>query len=153
MAILEGIKDAIELSPEDDDGTEASLMAQIGMYMAETPLNVEYPDDPRNYREAMASPDANKWTAGTHEKLKALHNLSVYELVPSSSVPLNKTILDLKPVCTCKCNSQGEVMHNKVRYCVLSDRQKYGRNYEQTTSLPARLESFRTVLHVGASLG
>jgi hypothetical protein len=153
MAILEGIEDAIEASPEDDDGVEALLLAQINAYMAENPINVEFPDDPRNYREAMAAPDAEKWVAGTHEELKALRDLGVYELVPPSVVPLNKTILDLKPVYTRKRNERAEVVRNKVRYCALGDRQKYGRDYEQTTSPTARLESFRAVLHVGASRG
>jgi hypothetical protein len=114
---------------------------------------VEYPDDPCNYREAMAAPDAPAWISGTHEELKALKDLGVYELVPPTSVPPNKTILDLKAVYTRKRNENSEVVRNKVRYCVLGCRQKYGRDYEQTTSTTACLESFRTVLHVAASRG
>jgi hypothetical protein len=132
---------------------ETALLAQLSTYLAENPINVEYPDDPCNYREAMAAPDAPAWIAGTHEELKGLHDLGVYELVPPTSVPREKTILDLKAVYTRKRNELSEVVRHKVRYCVLGCRQRYGRDYDQTTSPTARLESFRAVLHVAASRG
>jgi hypothetical protein len=47
-------------------------MTQLTSYLAENPINVEYPDDPRNYRKAMAAPDAPAWIDGTLEELKAL---------------------------------------------------------------------------------
>jgi hypothetical protein len=140
-------------SLEDDNGVETALLAQLSSYLAENPINVEYPDDPRNYREAMAAPDAPAWIDGTHEELKGLRDLGVYELVPPTSVPHGKTILDLKVVYTRKRNELSEVVRHKVRYCVLGCRQKYGCDYDQTTSPTVRLESFRAVLHVAASQG
>jgi hypothetical protein len=119
LDILRGIQDTITESPEDDDGVETTLMTQLTSYLAENPINVEYPDDPRNYREAMAAPDAPAWIEGTREELKALRDLGVYELVPPTSVPRDKTILDLKAVYTRKRNENSEVVRNKVRYCVL----------------------------------
>jgi hypothetical protein len=47
----------------------------------------------------------------------------------------------------------GEVIRNKVWYCVVGCRQIYGHDYTVTTSPTARLESFRAVLHVAASRG
>jgi hypothetical protein len=94
-----------------------------------------------------------KWIEGTHEELKALREYGVYHLVPRSEVPLNKTILNLKPVYTCKRDMAGTVVRNKVRYCILGNRQIYGRDYTRTTSPTAHLESFRTVLYVAASNG
>ncbi|KAJ7621682.1 hypothetical protein DFH06DRAFT_967159, partial [Mycena polygramma] len=77
------------------------------------------PDDPRNYTEAMSSPDADQWIVGTHEELNALRSMGVYNLVHPSSVPRNKTLLDLKPVYTVKRGVDGSVVHYKVRYCIL----------------------------------
>jgi hypothetical protein len=46
---------------------------------------------------------------------------------------------------------EGNIVRNKVRYCVKGFRQVYGRNFTSTTSPTARLESFRAVLHVAAA--
>jgi hypothetical protein len=62
----------IAATPEDDDGEETALLVQLNAYLSENPIDVEYPDDPRNHAEAMASPDTDKWIDGTHEELDAL---------------------------------------------------------------------------------
>jgi hypothetical protein len=76
LEILQNIKHTVAESPEDDNGVETALMAQLNTYLADNPINIEYPDDPRNYREAMAAPDAPAWIAGTHEELKGFNFLS-----------------------------------------------------------------------------
>jgi hypothetical protein len=68
-------------TPEDDDNEEMAMLTELNAYLCENPINVEYPDDPNNYAEAMASPDANKWIAGTHKELAVLHNKGVYTAV------------------------------------------------------------------------
>jgi hypothetical protein len=143
----------VAMTPEDDDGEEAATWAELNAYITENPIDVEFPDDPRNYREAMSAPDSEKWVEGTHEKLWSLREYGVYHLVPRSAVPLNKTILDLKLVYTRKRDMNGVVVRNKIQYCILGNRQIYGRDYTRTTSLTARLESFRAILHVAASRG
>jgi hypothetical protein len=76
LEILQNIEHMVAESPEDDDGAETALMAQLNTYLADNPINVEYPDNPRNYREAMAAPNAPAWIAGTHEELKGFNFLS-----------------------------------------------------------------------------
>jgi hypothetical protein len=151
--ILRDWADTVASTPEDDDGEEAAVTAQLNAYLSENPIDVEYPDDPRNYTEAMAAPDADRWIVGTREELDALRDKNVYELIRRSDVPPGKTILDLKPVYHRKRDMSGDVVRNKVRYCVVGCRQVYGRDYTVTTSPTARLESFRAVLHVAASRG
>lgn len=153
MEILHDWETTIAETPEDDDGEETALWAELNAYITEYPIDVEYPDDPRNHSEAMASPDRDKWIAGTHEELGALRKLGVYELIHPHDVPLNKTILDVKPVYTRKRDMTGAVSRNKVRYCIKGYRQIYGRDYTVTTSPTARLESFRAVLHIAANKG
>ncbi|KAF7371902.1 Integrase catalytic domain-containing protein [Mycena venus] len=140
-------------TPEDDDGEEAAMLAQLNAYLCENPIDVEYPDDPRNHAEAMAAPDADKCVEATHEELNALRDKGVHELVPRSDVPPQKTLLDLRAVYHRKRDMSGAVARNRVRYCVKGFRQVYGRDYTSTTSPTARLESFRAVLHVAASRG
>ncbi|KAJ7320912.1 hypothetical protein DFH08DRAFT_819154 [Mycena albidolilacea] len=117
-SILDAWDETVAATPEDDDGEETAMMAELNAYLCENPIDVEYPDDPNNYAEAMSSPDADAWITGTHEELAALHDKGVYKLVPPSAVPLNKTILDLRAVYTRKRDMEGNVVHNKVRYCV-----------------------------------
>lgn len=74
----------------------------------------------------MSSLNAEKWLEGTHEELDALHNMGVYELIPRSTVPNNKTILDVKLVYMQKRDMWGEVVRNKVHYCIKGYRQIYG---------------------------
>ncbi|KAF7372211.1 Integrase catalytic domain-containing protein [Mycena venus] len=135
LKILEDIAETIAATPEDDDGEEDAMWAELNAYLTDNPIDVEFPDDPRNYTEAMAAPDADKWIEGTHEELRSLREYGVYELIPRSEVPLNKTILDLKPVYT-----------RKRDISMAGD-------YTHTTSPTARLESFRAVLHVAAARG
>jgi hypothetical protein len=47
----------------------------------------------------------------------------------------------------------GNVICNKVQYCVKGFRQVYGRDYTDTTSPTACLESFRAILHIAATRG
>jgi hypothetical protein len=151
QSILDAWDETVAAMPEDNDGEEAALLADLNAYLCENPIDVEYPDDPNTYTEAMASLDADKWIEGMHKELAALRDKEVYKLVPPSAVLPNKTILDLRAVYTRKRDMDGNVVHNKVRYCVKGFRQVYGRDFTTTTSPTARLESFRAVLHVAAT--
>ncbi|KAJ7883574.1 hypothetical protein B0H13DRAFT_1890341 [Mycena leptocephala] len=77
IEILKDIEEVIAATPEDDNGIETALLAQINAYSAENPINVEYPDDPRNYTEAMAALDAVRWIEGTQEELCSLRDMGV----------------------------------------------------------------------------
>ncbi|KAJ7320748.1 hypothetical protein DFH08DRAFT_819008 [Mycena albidolilacea] len=114
QGILDAWSETVAATPEDDDGEETAMLAELNAYLCENPIDVEYPDDPNNYAEAMASPDADKWIDGTHEELTALRDKGVYKLVPPSAVPPNKTILDLRAVYTRKRDMEGNVVRNKV---------------------------------------
>jgi hypothetical protein len=143
----------IAATPEDDNPKEAAVWAELNTYLIDNSIDIEFPDDPQNYAEVMASPDAGKWIEGTHEELKALKDYGVYKLIPHEDVPLNKPILDLKPVYAHKHDMNSTVVWNKVHYCVKGYHQVYGHDYTHTTSPTACLESFCTILHVAVSQG
>ncbi|KAF7360926.1 Integrase catalytic domain-containing protein [Mycena sanguinolenta] len=153
LEILQEIEQTIADTPEDDDGEEIAMLVQLNAYLTENPVDVGFPDDPRNYAEAMAAPDADKWMEGTREELDTLQRMGVYKLVAPNEVPSNKTVLGLKPVYVRKRDMDGNVVRHKVRYCVKGYHQVYGRDYTTTTSPTARLESFCAVLHLAASRG
>jgi hypothetical protein len=56
-------------------------------------------------------------------------------------------------VCKRKRDDAGNVVRYKVRYVAKGYTQRYGIDYDKTTAPTARLESFRALLHIGASLG
>ena len=109
-------------------------------------------DDP-SWAEALASSDKEYWIAGAREELKSLKDLQVFVLVPRSSLPPGRRPMRGKLVCKRKRDDSGQIVHYKVRYVAKGYAQIYGIDYDRTTAPTARLESFRTILHLAASLG
>jgi hypothetical protein len=109
-------------------------------------------DDP-SWQEALASPDREYWIAGGREELKSLEDLNVFVLVPRSEVPRGQRPLKGKLVCKRKRDDQGNIVRYKVRYVAKGFAQRYGVDYNETTSPTVRLESFRVILHIAAALG
>jgi hypothetical protein len=109
-------------------------------------------DDP-TWAEALASPDRKYWIAGGCDELKSLEDLQVFILVPRSEVPRSQRPLKGKLVCKRKRDDEGNIVRYKVRYVAKGYAQPYGIDYDKTTSPTTRLESFRIILHIAASLG
>jgi transposase InsO family protein len=108
-------------------------------------------DDP-SWAEALASKDKEYWIAGAREEIQSLKDLQVYVLVPRSSIPTGRRPMRGKLVCKRKRDDSGTIKRYKVRYVAKGYAQQYGVDYDKTTAPTARLESFRVVLHIAASL-
>ena len=108
-------------------------------------------DDP-SWNEALASSEKEYWIAGAREELQSLKDLQVYVLVPRSSIPAGRRPMRGKLVCKRKRDDSGAIKRYKVRYVAKGYAQQYGVDYDKTTAPTARLESFRVVLHIAASL-
>ena len=109
-------------------------------------------DDP-SWADALASPDREYWIAGGCDELKSLKDLNVFVLVPRSEVPRGQKPLKGKLVCKRKRDDAGNIVRYKVRYVAKGYAQRYGVDYDKTTAPTVRLESFRTILHIAATLG
>lgn len=74
-------------------------------------------------------------------------------LVPRSSVPRGKTLLKGKLVC--KRDESGNIIRYKVRRVAKGYAQQPGTDFTKTTAPTAHLEleSFRSILHLAATLG
>ena len=55
-------------------------------------IDVEDPDTPE-WHEAIASADREKWMEGTQSELDSLRDMEVYQLVPRTDVPPNRSML------------------------------------------------------------
>jgi len=108
-------------------------------------------DDP-SWKEALASPEREYWIAGAREELRSLQDLHVFVLVPRSSIPRGKRPLKGKLVCKRKRDNSGKITRYKVRYVAKGYAQQPGIDFTKTTAPTARLESFRSILHLAATL-
>jgi Reverse transcriptase (RNA-dependent DNA polymerase) len=108
-------------------------------------------DDP-SWGEALASPDREFWIAGARDEIKSLETLKVFILVPQTEVPAGQRPLKGKLVCKRKCDDAGNITGYKVHYVAKGYAQRYGIDYDKTAAPTARLESFRTLLHIAAML-
>lgn len=147
-------------SDSSDDNDEAEIdealilqeiLAAIGDPATQVPVDVEYPDDPKNWKEAMEGDEASAWMDGAQEELGSLREMEVYKLVPRSQVPQGRKVLKGRFVCHRKRDESGNVIRHKVRFVLKGYEQIYGQDYTKTTSPTARLESFRALLHIAAA--
>jgi hypothetical protein len=108
-------------------------------------------DDP-SWTEALASPDREYWIAGGREEIKSLADLNVFVLVPHSEIPPGQRPLKGKLVCKRKRDDAGNIVRYKVCNVAKGYAQRHGIDYDKTTAPTVRLESFRAILHIAASL-
>ncbi|PPQ82256.1 hypothetical protein CVT24_001894 [Panaeolus cyanescens] len=109
-------------------------------------------DEPTTWKEADASSDGPKWRSAGDEEKQSLKSMKVYTLTKRSEVPKGAKILRSKPVFKKKRNENGEVVRYKVRFVVKGFEQVFGRDYQNTTSPTARMESWRILFHIAAAL-
>ena len=108
-------------------------------------------DDPL-WKDALALSECEYLVAGMCEEIQSLADLQVFDLISQSSVPPGQRPMKGKLVCKRKCDNLGNVAHYKVRYVAKGYAQEYSVDYDKTTAPTAHLESFRTILHLAASL-
>jgi hypothetical protein len=113
-------------------------------------INPRNPDEP-TFREAMSSPDSDKWIAGIQDELKSLNEMGVYKLIPRSDVPTGRKVLRGKWVLLLKRNEHGDPVRHKARFVVKGFEQVFGQDYVDTTSPTARMESVRLLLNIAAA--
>jgi hypothetical protein len=142
-----------------DEATLAAMVSEHDLaHLAELfaampdPLNNEHPDDPSTYAEVMASPNAASWTQALQEEFQSLKDLSVYKLIPRTSVPKGRKIMRGRPVFKLKCDQHGAAARFKAQYVCRGYTAVWGQDYTKTSTPTACLESFHVLAHLGAAL-
>ena len=149
------VRDTHDLFPTDIIPTDTTvsvdefLSALSDGTLEPTPLE---DDDEPTWAQAMASNEREYWIAGGRDELKSLEDLKVFVLVPRSDLPRGQRPLKGKLVCKRKRDDTGKVVRYKVRYVAKGFAQRYGIDYDKTTAPTVRLESFRAILHLAATL-
>jgi len=129
-----------------------AVLSALGDTEGIDPCTIGLDDEPRTWKEAQASPEAKEWTKGYLDELKSLKEMGIYKLVPHSSIPAGAKIRKGRPVFTWKWDENGNVIHHKVRLVFKGFEQIYSKDYTTTTSPTARMESWRILLHLAATL-
>ncbi|KDQ12866.1 hypothetical protein BOTBODRAFT_92843, partial [Botryobasidium botryosum FD-172 SS1] len=72
-------------------------------------------DEPATWTEACNSPYADNWREGYEEELASIRKHEVYELVPRSSVPKGRKVIQNKPCFKLKRDQDNNPARFKVR--------------------------------------
>ena len=138
------------------DDTEGQHIDQAFSAISEMPQidpsTLEFEDEPKNWKEAKASAYAKRWEEGYCEELKSLKDMGVYKLIPRSDVPQGQKIRKGVPIFRIKRDKNGKAVQWKVRLVFKGFKQIYGKDYTKTTSPTVRMESWRILLHLAATL-
>ncbi|GJV42317.1 retrotransposon protein, putative, ty1-copia subclass [Tanacetum coccineum] len=104
-------------------------------------------DEPANYKEAMASPEAAKWKEAMKSEIQSMYDNQVWNLVDTT--PGLKTV-GCKWIFKKKTNMDGKVHTYKARLVAKGYTQTHGIDYEETFSPVAKIKSIRIMLAVAA---
>eukprot|EP00253_Pinus_taeda_P024114 PITA_24114 len=101
-------------------------------------------DDPIHFEEAIKD---RKWIEAMDEEINAIERNKKWDLV---ELPKGKEVIGVKWVYKTKSNVEGKIEIHKVRLVFKGYKQQYGRDYEETFALVARIETVRVVLSIAA---
>ncbi|PPQ84311.1 hypothetical protein CVT24_012714 [Panaeolus cyanescens] len=142
----------IPLDTIDDPNTDLWNVIERSVQNLEDSDTQAEEDDPKSWKEADASHDAKEWRAGGEEERQSMKDMKVFSWIKRADVPVGAKVLGCKSVFKRKRNEKGEVVRHKVRFVVKGFEQIFGRDYHNTTSPTARMESWRILFHIAAAL-
>ncbi|GKB53113.1 putative RNA-directed DNA polymerase [Tanacetum coccineum] len=104
-------------------------------------------NEPANYKEAMASPEAAKWKEAMKSEIQSMYDNQVWNLVDTT--PGLKTV-GCKWIFKKKTNMDGKVHTYKARLVAKGYTQTHRIDYEETFSPVAKIKSIRIMLAIAA---
>ncbi|CDO77251.1 hypothetical protein BN946_scf184753.g1 [Trametes cinnabarina] len=133
--------------------TDSSALSDLDHALAATlQLDHDYAGDPTSLKEALSSAFSQEWTTALKEEFASIKELGVYKLIPRRAVPYGRRIMHGKPVFRLKRDEHGNPVRFKARWVCKGYEAVWGQDYNRTTSPTMRMESFRVLLHLAASL-
>ncbi|GKF32833.1 retrotransposon protein, putative, ty1-copia subclass, partial [Tanacetum coccineum] len=104
-------------------------------------------DEPANYKEAMASPEAAKWKKAMKSEIQSMYDNQVWNLIDTTH---GLKTVGCKWIFKKKTNMDGKVHIYKSRLVVKDYTQTHGIDYEETFSPIAKIKSIRIMLTIVA---
>jgi len=105
---------------------------------------------PTTYKEAMNSPEKDKWIAAMKCEMNSFHENKVYTLVAK---PQNLKPIATKWVFRIKYNHLGQISKYKARLVAKGFTQIYGRDFYETYAPVVKFKSFRTLMCLAVNHG
>ncbi|GJU96980.1 putative RNA-directed DNA polymerase [Tanacetum coccineum] len=102
-------------------------------------------DEPTNYKEAMASPEAAKWKEAMRSKIQSMYDNQVWNLVDTT---LCLKTVGCKWIFKNKTDMDGKVHTYKARLVEKGYTQTHRIDYEETFSPLAKIKSIRIMLSI-----
>eukprot|EP00253_Pinus_taeda_P013408 PITA_13408 len=100
--------------------------------------------DPIHFEDAIKD---KQWIEAMDEEMNAIERNKTWELV---ELPKGKEVIGFKWVYKTKRNAEGKIERHKATLVVKGYKQQYGRDYEETFTPVARMETVRAVLPITA---
>jgi hypothetical protein len=110
-------------------------------------LNILY-QEPGSYKEAMASPFADKWKEGMDSEIQSLRSNNTWTLV---ELPPSHSAIPSRWQYKAKRDKEGKITRFKARFVAKGFKQKYGVDYHETYAPVVRYDSLRVILALTAS--
>ncbi|GJT38372.1 putative RNA-directed DNA polymerase [Tanacetum coccineum] len=104
-------------------------------------------DEPANYKEAMASPEAVKWKEAMKSEIQSMYDNQVWNLVDTTT---GLKTVGCKWIFKKKTDMDGKVHTYKARLVAKGYTQTHGIGYEETFSPVAKIKSIRIMLAIAA---
>lgn len=105
---------------------------------------------PQTHREAMASPDAEKWRAAELKEWKSCEDRGTWELVPRSSLPPGARAIRSRVVYKVKHDGQGAITEHKARITPKGFMQRAGIDYSEVFAPTGMYKTLRLGLSLAA---
>lgn len=103
--------------------------------------------EPRNYNEAMLSPQKTEWIGAMHDEMRSLSDNNTWELV---ELPNDRRAIGCKWVYKIKTDATGAIQQFKARLVAQGFSQKFGSEYDQVFAPVVRHSTFRILLTIAA---
>ena len=120
-------------------------MAKVTLAQA----NPTEPFEPRNFKEAMADYDHDKWRGVIQEEFNSLKDNKTWELVDR---PTDQRVLQGKWIYRHKRGPNGEIIRYKARWVIRGDQQKEGIDYTETFATVVKPMSYKLIFAIAAAL-
>ncbi|EKD00069.1 gag,protease,endonuclease, reverse transcriptase,RNaseH [Trichosporon asahii var. asahii CBS 8904] len=112
-----------EVKPSDTNPDNHFALASIGLYIAS---QLPTPGAPRNYKQAMRTPEAPLWQEAYDKEISQLRERGTWR---ECVTPPGARLIPSVTVCKEKKDKDGNVIGRKMRICAMGSRQVQGRDY------------------------
>ena len=133
---------------EEQWDAHGRALSAIGLATIQEGLKIWQVKIPRNYKEALNSPEKDLWQDAMNNQITKLEAARAYQLV--NTPPKGSTILPGKWVYDLKCDKEDYITEMRARWVICGNRQRPGFDFDDTYTPVARPESTRLFLSMVA---